>query len=60
MLEFLQKKTLRRSALVAREIAKLDIDMAVLSEVCYPEQGSLTEHEVLQTLWSWPYDQELH
>ena len=31
----------RRSALVARELAQLDSDNAVLSEVFFVEQGSL-------------------
>ena len=34
----------RRSALVAREIARLDIDIAALSEVRFADQGSLIEH----------------
>ena len=33
----------RRSALVARELARLDIDAAVLSEIRFAGQGSLTE-----------------
>ena len=33
----------RRSALVARELARLDIDIAALSEVRFAEQGSLRE-----------------
>ena len=33
----------RRSALVARERARLDIDIAALSEVRFAEQGSLRE-----------------
>ena len=35
----------RRSALVARELARLDIDIAALSEVRFAEQGSLREDE---------------
>lgn len=31
----------RRSAL---ELAKLNIDIAALSEDCFPEEGSLAEH----------------
>ena len=33
----------RHSALVARELARLDIDIAALSEVRFAEQGSLRE-----------------
>ena len=33
----------RRSAFVARELARLDIDIAALSEVRFAEQGSLTK-----------------
>ena len=43
----------RRSALVARELARLDIDIAALSEVRFAEQGSLTEDGAGYTLfWS--------
>ncbi|CAH1266354.1 Hypp3340 [Branchiostoma lanceolatum] len=43
----------RRSALVARELAKLDIDIAAISEVRFADQGSLTEHGAGYTLyWS--------
>ena len=43
----------RRSALVARELARLDIDIAVLSEVRFAEQGSLREDGAGDTLfWS--------
>ncbi|CAH1276009.1 Hypp9382 [Branchiostoma lanceolatum] len=43
----------RRSALVARELAKLDIDIASISEVRFADQGSLTEHGAGYTLyWS--------
>ena len=34
----------RRSALVARELARLDTDIAALSEVRFAEQGSLREN----------------
>lgn len=34
----------RRSALVARELANLDTDIAALSEDPFPEEGSLTEY----------------
>ena len=34
----------RRSALVARELSRLDIDVAALSEVRFADQGSLIEH----------------
>ena len=34
----------RRSALVARELARLDIDIAALSEIRFAEQGSRTEN----------------
>ena len=33
----------RRPALVARELARLDVGIAAVSEVRYVEQGSLTE-----------------
>ena len=43
----------RRSALVARELARLNIDVAALSEVRFAGQGSLTEHGAGYTLfWS--------
>ena len=43
----------RRSALVARELGRLDIDIATLSEVQLAEQDSLTEQEAGYTLyWS--------
>ena len=43
----------RRSALLARELAQLDIDIAALSEVRFAEQGSLNEHGAGYTLfWS--------
>ena len=43
-----------RSALVAGELAWLDIDIAALSEVRLPEQGSLREEGAGYTLfWSW-------
>ena len=41
----------RRSALVARELGRLDIDIAALSEVRLAEQGSLTEQEAGYTLY---------
>lgn len=38
---------------MAKELAKLDIDIAALSEVRFPEEGSLTEHGAGYTLyWS--------
>ena len=40
----------RRSALIARELARLDIDIAVVSEVRFAEQGSLTEDVAGYTL----------
>ena len=43
----------QRSALVARELAQLDIDIAALSEVRFAEQGSLREDGAGYTLfWS--------
>ena len=43
----------RRSALVARELSRLDIDIAALSEVHFAEEGSLVEHGAGYTLfWS--------
>ena len=43
----------RRSALVARQLARVDIDIAALSEVRLAERGSLTEHEAGYTFhWS--------
>ena len=41
----------RRSALVARELARLDIDIAALSEVRFGEQGSLREDAAGYTLF---------
>ena len=34
----------RRSALVARELFRLGVDIAALSEVRFAEEGSLVEH----------------
>ena len=43
----------RRSALVAHELSRLNIDIAALSEVRFPDEGSLTEHGAGYTLyWS--------
>ena len=43
----------RRSALIAHELSRLDVDIAALSEVCSPEEGSLQEHSAGYTLfWS--------
>ena len=41
----------RRSALVARELTRLDIDVAALSEVRVAEQGSLREDGAGSTLF---------
>ena len=38
-----EDRSQRRSALVARELARLDINTAVLSEVCFAEQGLIRE-----------------
>ena len=43
----------RRSALVASELARLDMDIVALSEVRFAEEGSLTDDEAEYTLfWS--------
>ena len=43
----------RRSALIAYELARLNIDIAALSEVRFPEEGSLKENGAGYTLyWS--------
>ena len=43
----------RRSALVAHELSRLNIDIAALSEVRFPDEGSLKEHGAGYTLyWS--------
>ena len=43
----------RRSAVVARELPRLDINVAALSEVHFAEQGSLVEDgTVFSLLWS--------
>ena len=43
----------RRSALVARELSRLDVDIAALSEVSFAEEGSLVEQGAGYTLfWS--------
>ena len=43
----------QRSALVARELTRLDIDIAALSEMRFVEQGSLTDNGAGFTLcWS--------
>ena len=49
-----EDRSQRRSALVARELARLDIDIAALSEVRFAEHGSLREDGAGYTLfWSW-------
>ena len=40
-----------RSALIAHELSRLDIDIAALSEVRFPEVGSLLEHSAGYTLY---------
>ena len=43
----------RRSALIAHELSRLNIDIAALSEVRFPEEGSLKEQGAGYTLyWS--------
>ena len=43
----------RRSALIAHELSRLDVDIAAFSEVRFPEEGSLQEHGARYTLfWS--------
>lgn len=43
----------RRSALIAHELARLDVDIAALSEIRFSEKGSLREHGAGYTLyWS--------
>ena len=43
----------RRSALIAHELSRLNRDIAALSEVRFPEEGSLQEHDTGYTLfWS--------
>ena len=43
----------RRSALVAHELSRLNIDIAALSEVRFADKGSLKEHGAGYTLfWS--------
>ena len=41
----------RRSALIAHELSKLNVDIAALSKVCFPEEGSLQEHSAGYTLF---------
>ena len=41
----------RRSALVAKELARLNIDIAALSEVHFADQGLLAEHGTGYTLY---------
>ena len=49
----LEDRPRRRSALVARELARLDIDIAAVSEVHFVEQGTLREDEAGYTpFWS--------
>ena len=51
----------RRSALVVRELARLDIDIAALSEIRFAEQGSRTENVAGYTLfWSGKNKDERH
>ena len=43
----------QHSALMARELVRLDIDIAVLSQIFFVEQGSLTKDGASYTLfWS--------
>ena len=43
----------RRSARIAHELARLNIEIVALSEVRFPEVGSLQEHDAGYTLyWS--------
>ena len=43
----------RCSALIAHKLSRLNVDIAALSEVCFPGEGSLQEHGVGYTLfWS--------
>ncbi|KAL8620827.1 hypothetical protein ACOMHN_033224 [Nucella lapillus] len=43
----------RRSALVGHELSRLHIDIAALSEIRFPDEGSLKEHGAGYTLyWS--------
>ena len=43
----------RRTALVARELARYRVDIAALSETCFPDKGQLTEIGVGYTyFWS--------
>lgn len=43
----------RRSALIAHELSRLDVDIAALNEVRFPDEGSLQEHGAGYTLfWS--------
>ena len=42
-----------RSLLIARELCRLNVDIAAISEVCFPRVGSLQEHGAGYTLvWS--------
>ena len=41
----------RRSALIAHELSKLDVNIAALSKVRFPEEGSLQEHSAGYTLF---------
>ncbi|KAL8580433.1 hypothetical protein ACOMHN_054347 [Nucella lapillus] len=43
----------RRFALVTHKLSRLNIDIATLSEVRFPDEGSLREHDAGYTLcWS--------
>ena len=46
-----EDRSQRHSAIVARELARLDIDIAALSEVRFAEQGSLREDGAGYTLF---------
>jgi exonuclease III len=49
----LKNRAERRSALIAHELLRLNVDIAALSEVRFPEEGSLKEHGAGYTLfWS--------
>ena len=42
----------RRSALIAHELSRLNVDIAAFNKVCFPGEGSLQKHGSGYTLWS--------
>ncbi|XP_056017332.1 craniofacial development protein 2-like [Ostrea edulis] len=61
MLDKNDNRAERRSALVAPELSRLDVDIAALSEATFPEEGILQEHSAGYSMfWSGKLATEKH